>query len=57
MSENGEKVYLGDGAYARFDGYAIILTAENGIFATDTICLEPQVLEALIRFAERIKGG
>lgn len=32
------------------------LTAENGIFSTDTIYLEPQVYEALIRYVERIKN-
>jgi hypothetical protein len=42
-----EKVYLGDGCYATFDGYHIVLTAENGIQATDTICLEPDVLQKL----------
>lgn len=47
--------YLGDGAYARFDGFSIWLTAENGIEATDEICLEPEVLGALIRWAKSLK--
>lgn len=46
------KEYLGDGAYAEFDGFGIMLTAENGIAATDTIYLEPDVLRSLIRFAK-----
>ena len=47
---SGDKLYLGDGAYAAFDGWSIILTAENGICATDTVCLEPQVSKALVDF-------
>jgi len=45
------KVYLGDGAYARFreDG-AVVLTAENGIEATDTIVLEPEVYHELVKY-------
>ena len=46
-----EKVHLGDGAYAICDGYGITLTAENGLFVSDTIYLEPVVLERLIAYA------
>lgn len=46
------KTYLGDGAYAEFDGYGIKLTAENGIEATDTIYLEPSVFDALVMFSK-----
>jgi hypothetical protein len=34
------KVYLGDGVYADFDGYAITLTTENGVEVTNTIELD-----------------
>jgi len=34
-----EKVYLGDGVYARYDGFNVVLTAENGVRATDEIYL------------------
>lgn len=44
-----QKIYLGDGAYARFDGYGIELTAENGIEATDHVYVEPDALVALLR--------
>lgn len=44
------KAYLGDGAYVDFDGYALILTAENGIIATDRIVLEPEVYHALVAY-------
>ena len=43
------KVYLGDGAYAALDEFGnVVLTAEDGIRATDTIVLEPVVLRALM---------
>ena len=37
------KTYLGDGVYLDFSEYGAILTAENGIIATNTIYLEPEV--------------
>lgn len=56
------KTYLGDGAYAEFDGHGIALTAENGITATDRVYLEPGVIAAFLRFLgkhydrERLRG-
>lgn len=47
------KDYLGDGAYVEFINGEIVLTAENGIFATDTIVLGVQELAALDRFRRR----
>lgn len=44
------KRYLGDGVYAEFDGFAVRLTAENGLEATDTIVIEPDVWDALEQF-------
>lgn len=38
--------YLGDGVYVGFDGYAIVLSAENGVTARE-IVLEPDVWAAL----------
>lgn len=49
------KKYLGDGAYVDFDGYQLILTAENGIVATDTVVLEPEVWYALVAYVEGLK--
>lgn len=49
------KVYLGDGVYATFNEQGIVLTAENGIRATDTIVLEPEVYRALVWFVEKRK--
>jgi hypothetical protein len=45
-----KKTYLGDGAYADFDGHSIILTTENGICETNRIVLEPEVYGSLLRF-------
>lgn len=50
------KRYLGDGAYVDFDGYALILTAEDGIRATDTIVLEPEAYLALLKYVEDLKA-
>lgn len=44
------KVYLGDGAYASFDGFAWEITAENGIVATDRVVLEPEAMANLLDF-------
>lgn len=53
----GVKVYLGDGAYAKFDGFGIWLTTENGIEATNEIYLEPEVYAALVAFVEKIRSA
>ena len=54
---NRPKEYLGDGVYVTFDGFALTLTTENGLRATNTIVLEPEVYGALARFVERLRGG
>ena len=51
----GEKQYLGDGVYVDFDGFALTLTTENGIVATNTIVLEPEVFDSLSRYVERLR--
>lgn len=51
----GTKRYLGDGAYVDFDGFALVLTAENGVSATDRIVLEPAVWDALVEYVEALK--
>ena len=52
-----EKVYLGDGAYVAFDGYHVVLTAENGIEATDTVALDPGCLTSLTRYLAGLDEG
>ena len=51
------KAYLGDGAYAEYDGFALWLTTENGIQVTNRICLEPAVYQALVEYVARLKAG
>lgn len=46
------KVYLGDSVYAEMDEGNLVLTTENGSYTdpSNIIILEPEVLEALVRF-------
>ena len=46
------KTYLGDSVYARYDGFGVILTTENGLpdDPSNTIFLDPNILEALVVF-------
>ncbi len=49
--------YLGDGVYAGFDGYQIVLWLEDmGAYGPGTIALEPAVLSALQEFREALPG-
>ena len=48
------KVYLGDAVYAELDQWrGLVLTTEDGIRATNTIVLEPEVMQALLAFWKR----
>jgi len=45
------KKYIGDGVYASRDNNGIVcLTTENGYSVTNTIYLELETIESLIRF-------
>lgn len=49
MAERGPyELYLGDGLYADFDGYQIILAANDRVSGnpTDKVALEPDVVTA-----------
>jgi hypothetical protein len=48
-----DEVYLGDGLYARFDGYQIILRAPR-IGGDHWVALEMQVFDALLAFEKTI---
>ncbi len=48
------KQYLGDGVYVDCDGYALILTTEDGIRETNRIVLEPEVWAALADYVARL---
>lgn len=48
-----KKTYLGDGAYAEVDECGdVILTTEDGIRTTNRIVLEPEVLDAFMRYVK-----
>jgi hypothetical protein len=57
MADNARalKVYLGDGVYADFDGFNLVLTTENGISVQNTIYLEPQVFNHLLLYVDRLR--
>lgn len=55
MGTKIKETYLGNSVYAKFDGYNIVLTTDNGFGASNTIVLEPIVYDALIQYNERIK--
>lgn len=48
------KTYIGDSVYANFDGYNIIISLDNGDGDYNSIALEPEVVDALLEFKERI---
>ena len=55
MAEPSDKTYLGDGLYAAWDGYRIVLTAENGVTATDTVYLDEDTWAALVDYIDTLK--
>ena len=44
------KIYLGDGAYATFEGFQVILTTEDGVRVHNEIALEKDHILKLIQF-------
>jgi hypothetical protein len=51
------KTYLGDGVYVTVDEGTLVLTAENGIRALETIYLEPEVFRELVKFEASVRAG
>lgn len=46
------KTYLGDSVYVEIEGGMFKLTTENGMGPSNTIFLEPEVYDALERYAK-----
>lgn len=55
MNAKMPEEYLGDGVYATFDGYHIVLDL-RGQDSTTRIAIEPSVLVNLVNFNKRIKN-
>lgn len=51
MSNEFEKVYIGDGVFARWDGMSVLLETERGN-GTHYIYLEPQHVENLAKLIQ-----
>lgn len=49
-----DKVYLGDGCYAQYDGWMIRVFASNGMEDTNEVFLEPEVAKNLIQFVKKV---
>ena len=49
------KEYLGDSVYVQWEYGQLILTTENGDGSSNTIFMEREVYEALVKYVERIK--
>ena len=45
--------YIGDGVYAAYDGWWVLLRIDDHRNEASQICLEPDVFEALVRFKRR----
>ncbi len=50
-----EQRYIGDGVYAGFDGYSLILETSNGVSITNRVCLEPEVLNKMDQYREYVR--
>jgi len=56
IEEDSKKYeYLGDGAYAMYDGYSIWLLANDHKNPSDKVCLELSVFRNLLQFAKQIE--
>ena len=54
---NTYKEYIGDSVYADFDGFAVVLTTENGLpnDPSNRIVLEPEVYTSLHQYVLRLE--
>lgn len=47
MPKSDDWLYMGDGVYAKYDGFSIWLRTGSHIEPTNEICLEPSVINSL----------
>lgn len=50
-----DRVYLGDGLYAWFDGFQIWLAASDGVEDHDSVALDPTVLRSFLFYVEDLR--
>lgn len=55
MSQDCKK-YLGDGVYADWDGYHVVLTTEDGVSIQNTIYLDSELQESVCNYIKRINA-
>jgi hypothetical protein len=51
------KEYIGDGVYADWNGYQIVVTTEDGVRTTNTIFMEADVFRSLVDYKNRMVKG
>jgi hypothetical protein len=51
-----ERTYLGDGLFAYFDGFQVVLAASDGIHDTNRVYLEPRVLGEFERYVAELRA-
>jgi hypothetical protein len=57
IENHPSRAYLGDGVYAALDEFGdVVVTTENGMYATNTIVMQPEVLENFERWLARQKA-
>lgn len=57
MDDPNYKQYLGDGVYADYDGYAVVLTTGTDVLeeADSKIYLEPDIIRQLEEYVQRLR--
>jgi hypothetical protein len=48
--------YIGDGVYAKCDGNGILIHVGSHNHPTDRVYLEPEVIAAIVRLSDQMKG-
>lgn len=51
-----DKIYIGDGLYADWDGEHVVLTTENGIATTNTIYLTDETWASLVDYIDALRA-
>lgn len=49
------KIYIGDGIYAEYQGYCVVLTTENGICVSNTIVMEKEHVDSLYEWFNKMR--